>query len=675
MPLKLRGSLARSLPRRKDVASKTPNPCPSCTRNFSTRRSTNSHALSSTLLRTQTPLQTRLRNPVPRLQSLASAALYSTAPSTAHTARHVPPRLRELYESLAHIQSVAPEEVNLSRLQLALRGLESEEPLLRVAVLGLNDVAAARKLVRLLLADPLKGREDWEDMLDELSENGDLEKGLLIRYGEASGSISNYLVPTISVPSQILKKGNLEILVTSLGTGADASGAQLSADTFLVPTVTIQTSHTGRHNVVRYPVHRSIVCAEGVDGLLAYSGLLSQSDLRNEAGSIYAAIELGESGPNINDNRISFVDTNKADEALAKFRESVRNAALYERGWNSSGIQPVIEWLSSARANEGTLDPSLRSLISSLIDSAEQGVAARETKRLQEQEEASVPEHVRASLDQTVSTWAEKSHTELRSALEEGFATKKWRGLAWWKLFWRVDDVGMITSEILQEKYLRRAEKDVIYTSGQLEQTGLQVQEQPQPQEPAEQTTPESQNLETTSAPEKPEEPATAETEKTPSNVAVSLVEPPTEAEGREPTPWPTQIPLSRKTLLENTVPSLQAMAQRLVLFSISTTSLTSALSVLTYVSFSTAGIYETCTIAAVGLIYSLRRQQTKWERARAFWEDEVRDTGRTALRETEGQLRRSVWESGKVQLPPAVTVQDARRAIERAREALRNVH
>jgi hypothetical protein len=60
-------------------------------------------------------------------------------------------------------------------------------------VLGLNDVASARKLVRLLLADPLKGREDWEDMLDNVSgENGDdeLERGLLIRYTTLSQSIN-----------------------------------------------------------------------------------------------------------------------------------------------------------------------------------------------------------------------------------------------------------------------------------------------------------------------------------------------------------------------------------------------------------------------------------------------------------------------------------------------------
>lgn len=456
-------------------------------------------------------------------------------------------------------------------------------------------------------------------------------------------------MPTISVPSQILKKGNLEILVTTLGAGADTSAAQLAPDMFLVPTVTIPTSHTGRHNMVRYPVHRSIVCAQGVDGLLSYSGLIAQSDIKKEADSIYAAVEMGVTGP-INDDRISFVDTNRADEALSKFRESVRNAALYERGWNSSGVQPVVDWLSSARGKEGSLVPSLRSLISSLVDAAEQGVVAQETKRVREQGEASVSEDVRADLDQTVSAWAEKGHTELRGALEEGFATKKWRGLAWWKLFWRVDDVSMITSEILEKKYLRRAEKDVIWTAGQLAQAGLQ---EPTAQE-------ESVDIKA---------PTEGVVESRSGNVSVAVVEPPKE----EKMPWPTQITKSRAHLLNTTVPSLQAMAQRLVLFSLSTTSLTSALSLLTYISLPAASVYETCTFAAVGLIYSLRRQQRKWEAARTFWEEEVRDNGRTALLKTEEQLRKTIQEGGRVQLP--VTAHGARRAITKAREALDNVH
>ncbi|KAL4787809.1 hypothetical protein BJX76DRAFT_266721 [Aspergillus varians] len=649
MPIKPRGSLPKSLTRRGDSTAKTIAPCPSCAsvqqhRNLTTRRSNSHHALSSPQLRAQTHSQAQLK---PRLHPLTNIRLYSTTPSTVHTARHVPPRLRELYELLTQIQRVAPEQVNLSRLQLALRGLESDEPLIRIAVLGLNGVPAARKLVRLLLADPLKGREDWEDMLDSVSEVGDLERGLLIRYGEVSESISNHLVPTISVPSQILKKGNLEILVTSLGAGTDMSGSQLTADTFLVPTVTIQTSHTGRHNMVRYPVHRSIVCAEGVDGLLAYSGLMAQSDLKKEAGSIYAAVELGVTDP-INDDRVAFVDTNKADEALSKFRESVQNAALYERGWNGSGVQPVVDWLSSARGKEGALDLPLRSLITSLVDAAEQGVTAQEIKRVQEEEEASVSEDVRANLDQTVSAWAETAHTELHGALEEGFATKSWRGLAWWKLFWRVDDVGMITSEILEKKYLCRAEKDVIWTAGQLEQAGLQ---DPTAKE------------DTVSVPQ--DQVADKDSE----SVAMTVVEPPKE----EKLPWPTQITKSRAQLLNTTVPSLQAVAQRLVLFSLSTTSLTSALSVLTYISLPTASVYETCTIGAVGLMYSLRRQQQKWEAARTFWEEEVRDNGRTALRETEEQLRQTVRDGGKVQLP--ATVHEARKAIMQTREALDNVH
>ncbi|KAL5335837.1 hypothetical protein BJX70DRAFT_308726 [Aspergillus crustosus] len=650
MPLKLRGSLPKSPPRKRDTPSRTITDCPSCA-TIQQRRAFSTRLLPSQLrtqLRQRPQSQAHLRNTIPQLRTVAKTNSYSTAPSSVHTARHVPPRLRNLYESLARIQNVAPEQVNLSRVQLALRGLESEEALIRVAVLGMNNVAAAIKLVKLLLADPLKGREDWEDMLDSVEENAGLERGLLIRYGEVSESISNHLLPTISVPSQILKQNNLELLVTALGAGPDTSGAQLTPDTFLVPTVTIQTSHTGRHNQVRYPVHKSIVCAQGVDGLLAYSGLIAQSNLGQDADSIFAAVELGSNVPLVNDNRIAFVDTNKAEEALAKFRESVQNATIYERGWTSSGVQSIINRLSSLRGKEGELDPSLKSLVTALVDTAEQGVTAEESRRAQEQEEGSVSEDVREKLDQTVTTWAEKAHTELNSALEEGFATKKWYGLAWWKLFWRVDDVGMITSEILEKNYLRRAEKGVIWTAGQLAQVGLH-----------EPTLKEN----TVSFP--PDEVV----DNGKKNVAVAVVDAPKE----EPTTWPTQITQSRARLLDTTVPSLQAMAQRLVLFSLSTTSLTSALSVLTYVSLPTSSIYETCTIAAVGLLYSLRRQQRKWEAARSFWEEEVRDTGRTALLETEEQLRANVREGGKVQ--GAVVAHDARKAITQAREALNNVH
>lgn len=454
-------------------------------------------------------------------------------------------------------------------------------------------------------------------------------KDLCYRYGEISQSIPNDLLPTISVPSPILRNGNLEILVSTLGSEPDNHTATFHADTFLVPTVTIQTSHSGRHNVVRYPVHRTIVCGRGVDGLLSYSTMIGRSDLKNEAASVRGAIELAVADQKSTNERLSLVDVDRASTALDKFRESVDNASDYERGWNGSGVQPLIDWLStfSETSTGNALNPALVPLVESLIDAADASVIVRDAKALHDQTAGVAPAETRSNLDRAVTTWAERAHSELRSSLDAGLASPRWRGLAWWKLFWRVDDVSMITSEILERKFLRRAEKEVIWTVGKYQQAGLL------------------------------EEP----TSSIPDSAKDSVMP-----------PWPTQIPDLRTKLLTSTVPSLQALAQSLVLFSVSTTTLTSALSALTYVAIPSAGVYESCTLGAVGLIYSMRRQQKRWDVARTFWEEEVREEGRTSLLETEAALRGIVRDGGK-------TVQDqsesrARKSVARARKALEEV-
>ncbi|EAW12694.1 uncharacterized protein ACLA_011210 [Aspergillus clavatus NRRL 1] len=627
MPAKLRGSVAKTLSRPLDNGSVFY--CSSCStwrRTLSTR-SRNGNACRQ---------ENRIPSSPSTVSANASRRQLATVPVNS-AGRNVPAQYKELYEALNRAREAAPEQVNVSRLQLALRGLESEVPLVRVAVLGLNDATAARKLVRLLLADPLSPRESWEDILDSF--DADMSRGLLIRYGEVSETIPNDLLPTISVPSSILKKGNIEILVSTLGAETEFSTSRLSADTFLVPTVTIRTSHSGRHNVVRYPVHRSIVCGSGADDLLAYSGLIARSNLKKEARSVHGVIEIPGAATESTSDRISFVDIHQADEALAKFRESVQNASLYERGWSRSGVQPVVDWLSSLRTEAGTLNPSLRTLIEALIDSAETGVVTEETRRMLEQEAESIPEEVREQLARLVSAWAERAHIELRGSLEEGFASKDWKDLAWWKLFWRVDDISMVTSEILEKKYLCRAEKEVIWTAGKFEQAGVLEGSPLASEDVVSESVEPDMNSSTPMEPSQPQ------------------------------APWPTQIAQSRTKLLGTTVPSLHALAQRLVLFSVSTTTLTTALSALTYVSWPTTSIYETGTMAAVGLIYSLRNQQKKWDAARAFWEEEVRENGRTALLETEQELRTITQQGGRHVEEIAKT--DARERIGTARKAL----
>jgi hypothetical protein len=428
------------------------------------------------------------------------------------------------------------------------------------------------------------------------------------------------------VPSPILKNGNLEILVSTLGSETNHHTTTFNADTFLVPTVTIQTSHSGRHNVVRYPVHRTIVCGSGVDGLLSYSTMMGRSSLRNEVSSIRGAIEFAVADQKSSSDRISLVDVDRASTALDKFRESVHNASDYERGWNGSGVQPLIDWLATSTETPtgSAMNPVLVPLVESILDSADASVLDRDAKALHDQTAGVAPEEIRSTLNHGITTWAERAHSELRSSLEEGLASPRWRGLAWWKLFWRVDDVSMITSEILDKKFLHRAEQEVIWTAGKYQQAGL---------------------LE----------------ERLPSSPTQSV-----------PASWPTQISDLRTKLLTTTVPSLQALAQSLVLFSVSTTTLTSALSALTYVAIPSAGVYESSTLAAIGLIYSIRRQQKRWDVARTFWEEEVREEGRTSLLETEASLREIVRDGGKA-------VEDKsdprpRESVARARKALEEV-
>lgn len=99
--------------------------CPSCgiwRRALSTRPSTSIGKLPSVR---RTPLQidstsTRSFRPV-------TSSPFITAGKT------VPPRFRELYDALSGVQDAAIEQVSITRLQLALRGLESEAPLIRAA--------------------------------------------------------------------------------------------------------------------------------------------------------------------------------------------------------------------------------------------------------------------------------------------------------------------------------------------------------------------------------------------------------------------------------------------------------------------------------------------------------------------------------------------------------------
>jgi hypothetical protein len=64
---------------------------------------------------------------------LSSSTARSNALAGADINKNVPARFRELYAALTELEDVAADHISLSRLQLAQRGLESEEHVVRVA--------------------------------------------------------------------------------------------------------------------------------------------------------------------------------------------------------------------------------------------------------------------------------------------------------------------------------------------------------------------------------------------------------------------------------------------------------------------------------------------------------------------------------------------------------------
>jgi hypothetical protein len=120
-----------------------------------------------------------------RIQNLRvrSASTY-VSPTAIGSRPTVPLQNQELYSALDDLGTKAGRYVNSRRLQLALRGLstENERVVTRVAVLGMDGRTTAEEVARLLLADPLGVEGRWEKNLAGKSGGEQEERAVLLRY-------------------------------------------------------------------------------------------------------------------------------------------------------------------------------------------------------------------------------------------------------------------------------------------------------------------------------------------------------------------------------------------------------------------------------------------------------------------------------------------------------------
>jgi len=487
----------------------------------------------------------------------------------------------------------------------------------------------------------------------------------MYRYGEKPDVDDRHpLVKTLSVPSSILHTHNLEIFVQAITPNDEMPGARSTG--FLVPA--LETAGSFGPATLTYPVHKSLVYAKSFED--AASTPIGTAPTTEQEGIMVKGVIDGSWNslqPGIGQSTtISPINLSLGEIAIETFRKSLELSINYEHAWFDSGMPIVSAWLSEGtEVQPGALKPSLRRLTETVIFNTDNAIEAEKESKLQEAKGATISTSTRDIIDQGISIWAEDAHTELRDRLDSAFVSESWRKLKWWKLLWRVDDVGLIASDILQRGWLVEAERDMIWLSGRIYESGLIGPPKKRPPPIVD-----------------PEDPVNARLGARPFAPSVSdLVEKEIPSfESQDPShtshPYPQEISLARSSLSKITIPPLQSLSQTLLLQTLSTTALTSSLSALLYISISTTSVYEAGTIAAVGLAWSLRRLQKRWETARARWEVTLREQGRRVLGLVEAQAR-DVARDGGMGKMDEMGIEErriAKESVGRVRDALAGV-
>ncbi|KIW92454.1 uncharacterized protein Z519_06301 [Cladophialophora bantiana CBS 173.52] len=649
--------------------------CPSCTtwRRTKPLRSTAPSSSSS-----------GSRDSSRRYASTSAPTLTSTTAINAQ--KIVPPQYKPLYNSLLNVQRKASAQVNLSRLQLALQGLESETPVTRVAILGLNVQDTASRVVRLLLADALEDEGRWERELLKSAGSGDFNRGVLIRYGQSPNPNlpqPKTSIPVLYVPSDVLERNNVEILVSSVSgprNGELLRGAHtVTSDAFLSPSIGTPTAATGRQTTISQPVHSCLLVTKGLDGLMLAAELLASTNFtaREDRESVSLVLDLKgiqEKAP----GQVLVVDVAQAEEGLAAIRRSIGEATEYEHKWVDSGMPTLSSWftLTSAARSEGPIPAPVKALISSLLTTAKTNLQIQASLEARSNAARSLSPATRANLEEAIEGFSRNAHQELQSGLASAWGSHNWRKLAWYKLFWRVDDVGLIITDLITNAWLPRTERAVYELSGRLSQAGISPMDAlPSLPQDGQLTMSETKTDHLTEPTPVLQAQATIATEPP---MRATLVNPTGTAEVKI-TPVPQPIPLSssisstRSAQMELAIADFTSTAQQIVLKTLSITGLSAGLSALTYLSITPGSMYEAGTIAALGAAYALWRMQGDWFKATKALEHSLYDEGRAVIQRIVGRMEELVDNASRV-AEDEVELQSRRQAedaVTKAKEEL----
>jgi hypothetical protein len=605
----------------------------------------------------------------------------------------IPLSTQSLHTSLRELELLAGNFLSLARVKLAIKSVETGlQGNTRVALLALNPEGKqdVQRLLRVILADVLGDEKSWEK---ELLEQGD-GRAVLIKYGEENmeQAFWNKMLRTIYVDSPLLKDHGVEILISVMDVHvgdailSDLASQRSVLDTLLVPMAeTAATDGGGGRSVVSYPVHRSILVAKGLGELVDLGRFeVAIGGRIDSVSNLVKVVASGQGSATQDNSSVSLVNVAAVEDGIAAFRSDVGKSLDYEHAWFNSGVPALSSWLFPEKTMGHKLKTDIKAFVKALISDTEARVEAAE-KILEARIEASdsIAINTRDDLIKSAESWERRAHEELQTTVEASFRSPMWKKLAWWRLLWRVDDLEMVGHDLLQRQFLTRAERELIYLFGRMNEAGL-LQDDPALLSPS---IPASAPTETP-ATDAPETKASLAAELSPTPLAPTSATLYSEASTRSvsdlaqtgvsPTPYPTLIPSTRSSLTASLL-ALQARAQALLVTSLSTASLGGALAALTQISSPLMTIYESGAVAALGFALAAVRLQIGWDKARTAFEGNVKESGRSALIGTGAAVKEVVIHGGKIQSQDMVfgeemereQITDAKKALMEVKDAL----
>ena len=440
------------------------------------------------------------------------------------------------------------------------------------------------------------------------------------------------LIKTFFIPSATLHTHNLEVLIQA-SSGAKQSYGEVGATNLLVPRLETQASTSGRLSTITFPVHKTVIYQEGLQDLDRVPKVSPHDGAMFKIIFDWSWSTLQQQSQDA--QSVSPINLALGEAAIDAFRQSLQRSVEYEHLWFDAGMPGIAAWmLDGTESQNEVVKPVIRGLLQIICESANEAISQEDESSVQRQKASTISVATKNIIDQSISIWAKNAHTELRDRLDSAFQSRSWKRIKWWKLFWRVDDVGHIASDVLQKAWLVEAEKEWIWISGRLHQSGLLG---PPELSPAAVLDPDDEQTLGGHPPAPRVSDLIVEKQSSYEVVDDQVLE----------QPWLQTISRARSALSRFTVPPLQSLSQSLLLQTLSTNALTASLSALLYVSISTTSPYEAGAIAAVGLVWSLRRLQTRWENAKVAWEAQIREDGRAVLRSVEESARKTVREGG----------------------------